>query len=117
MKVESDMQFNSINKLTKLSPTNPQIGLVWFQFLEILMWLAFKKYYEIEKCGSYVEAIRLLNKNHIEPIFTGQFSLNATGDAPKIPETLHSEWRHQKYWNEEVDNLYKSHKELFEKLF
>ena len=81
------------------------------------MRLAFKRYYEIDKCGSYVEAIWLLNKNHIEPIFTGQFSLNASGDAPKIPETFHSDWRHQKYWNEEVDNLYKSHKELFEKLF
>jgi len=35
--------------------------------------LAFKKYFELGKCGSYVEAIKLLNKNHIEPIFSGSF--------------------------------------------
>ncbi len=116
MMVESDMQFNSINKRTKMTPTNPQIGLVWFQFLEILMRLAFKKYFDLGKCGSYSEAIRLLNKNHIDPIFGGNFS-ESIGDAPKLPSRYHYEWRHQVYWNEEVDNLYKSHKELFERVF
>lgn len=51
------------------------------------MWLAFKKYYDLGKCGSYVEAIWLLNKNHIEPIFSGNLLSNTTSkaDAPKIP--------------------------------
>lgn len=30
---------------------------------------------------------------------------------------MHSQWRHSRYWNEEIDNLFKSHKSLFETLF
>mgnify|MGYP006951861845 CR=1 FL=1 len=60
------------------------------------MRLAFKKYYDLGKCGSYVEAIRLLNKNHIEPIFSGNLLANTSSkaDAPKIPSQFHNEWRH-----------------------
>lgn len=57
------------------------------------MRLAFKKYFELGKCGSYVEAIRLLNKNHIEPIFTGAFESANSGDV-FLPKQFHSEWRH-----------------------
>lgn len=38
-------------------------------------------------------------------------------EGPKLPSTFAYEWRHHRYWCEEVDNLYKSHKDLFEKVF
>ncbi len=42
----SDTEFLSINKRTKPSNLNPGLALVRFQFMEILMRLAFKRYDE-----------------------------------------------------------------------
>ena len=66
------------------------------------------------------EAIKMLNDKNILPIFDKSIIFNESddegGDA-KIPREPHQKWRRDKYWCEEVDNLFKSHKDLFEKLF
>ena len=43
---QSDTEFITMNKRTKPSPLNPGVALIRFQFLEVLMRLAFKRYEE-----------------------------------------------------------------------
>ena len=54
----------------------------------------------------------------IFPIFDKSMPLyyDDSGDA-KIPRERHVEFRHNKYWCEPVDNLYKSHRSFFEDLY
>ena len=45
----SDTEFISMNKRSKATAMNPGVALVRFQFMEILMRLAIKRYYEESK--------------------------------------------------------------------
>jgi len=58
-----------MNKRSKPTPTNPGVALVRFQFLEILMRLAFKRYEETKEASSKGEAIRLLHEKNLLPHF------------------------------------------------
>ena len=52
----SDTEFLAINKRSKATNLNPGVALVRFQFMEILMRLAFKKYDEsTHLCSSFSE--------------------------------------------------------------
>jgi hypothetical protein len=109
----SDTEFISINKRTKPSNLNPGLALVRFQLMEILMRLAFKRYEEstfnhtlnyflAKEASSKSEAVRLMYEKNLLPNY-------GTMDPQK--------WRDERYWNEEVDNLYKSHYPIFDKLY
>lgn len=91
-----------MNKRNKTSYLNPGVALVRYQFLEILARLALKRYEDTKIANSKGEAIKLMYENHLYP-FYGK-------DDPQ-------KFRDDKYWVEEVDNIYKSHIQLFEYLY
>ena len=109
----SDTEFISMNKRSKATPLNPGNAIIRWQFLEILMRLAFRRYedskyfhitYFIAKeASSKPEAIRMLYENNLKPYYFEQL------DTQK--------WRSERYWNEKVDNLLKAHYPLFNYIF
>ena len=80
--------------------------------------IAIKKYKVWKKFPTESSAIRQMMLDSINPIFDKSAPLfyDDSGDA-KIPRERHIEFRHNKYWCEEVDNLYKSHRSFFEDLY
>ena len=99
---ESDTQFLTLNKRSKNTYLNPGVALVRFQFLEILLRLAFKRYEETKMVETKSEAVRMMINRNLLPYYGKQ-------NAQKF--------RDERYWNEEVDNVYKSHVTLFEYLY
>ena len=98
----SDTEFRSINKRSKPTNLNPGVALVRFQLMEILMRLAFKKYDETKEAPSKADAIKMLYEKNLVP-FYGHLN----------PQ----KWRDERYWNEEVDNVLKSHFPIFDKVY
>mmetsp|Transcript_1188 Transcript_1188/g.731 ORF Transcript_1188/g.731 Transcript_1188/m.731 type:complete len:248 (+) Transcript_1188:1537-2280(+) len=70
--------------------------------MEILMRLAFKRYEETKETNSKSEAVRMMYEKNLLPNFG---HLNP------------QEWREERYWNEEVDNVFKAHFPIFDKLY
>jgi hypothetical protein len=99
---ESDTQFLTLNKRSKPSNLNPGVALIRFQFLEIIVRLALKRYEDTKIASSKSEAIKMVYERNLYPSF-------GKDDSQKF--------RDERYWNEEVDNLLKSHVQLFEYLY
>lgn len=99
---ESDTQFLTLNKRAKNSYLNPGVALIRFQLLEILVRLAFKRYEDTKIVESKSEAVRMMIDKNLVPFY-------GKNDAQRF--------RNERYWNEEVDNLFKSHAVLFETLY
>lgn len=99
---ESDTLFLTMNKRNKNSYLNPGVALIRYQFLEILTRLALKRYEDTKQASSKAEAILMMYEKNLYPSF-GK-------DHPQ-------KFRDERYWVEEVDNLYKSHIQLFEYLY
>jgi hypothetical protein len=114
MRVESEVKWSETVSRHKSTKTNPQIGLVRFQFLEIIMKLGFKRFLGIGECKTHAEAVKNMVRLIFKPIYDKQ---NASEEEEKFPTESLSVFREERYWKEEVDNLFKSHKEVFEKLF
>ena len=98
---ESDTLFLTMNKRSKNHYLNPGVALVRFQFLEILARLALKRYEDTNIAKSKGEAIKIMYERNIYPSYK---------EDPQ-------QFRNEKYWVEEVDNIYKSHLPLMEYLF
>lgn len=97
-----DTAFLQIVRNSKASALNPGNGLIRYQFLEIIMRLAFKRYEESKEVATKLEAVQ-------------QFvQLNLKDSYQNVDTQV---WRKTRYWNEEVDNLYKSHLPIWEHLF
>ena len=67
---ESDTQFinvtkNNWPKVTMLSPAN---SLIWFQFLEIIIWLGIRRYFETGQLKTPVDAMTEVFKVHINKV-------------------------------------------------
>ena len=99
---ESDTQFLTMNKRSKNSYLNPGVALIRFQFLEILVRLALKRYEETGITNNKAEAVKLMYEKNLIPFYSK--------DDPQ-------KFRDNRYWNGEVDNIFKSHLQLFEYLF
>ena len=99
---ESDTQFLTMNKRSKNSYLNPGVALIRFQFLEILVRLAIKRYEETGLTNSKAEAVKMMYERNLIPFYS-------KNDPQKF--------RDERYWNEEVDNIFKSHLQLFEYLY
>lgn len=91
-----------MNKRSKNSYLNPGVALIRYQFLEILARLALKRYEDTKQASSKGEAIKMMYEKNLFPLFGKE-------DSQKF--------RDEKYWVEEVDNLYKSHIQIFEYLY
>ncbi len=61
----SDTEFISINKRNKVSPMNPGVAIIRFQFLEILMRLALRRYDETKQAPNKGESIKMMIKNNL----------------------------------------------------
>lgn len=99
---ESDTIFLTLNKRSKNSYLNPGVALIRFQFLEVLVRLALKRYDDTKAASSKAEAIKMMYERNLYPSF-GK-------DHPQ-------KFRDERYWVEEVDNIFKSHVTLFEYLY
>ena len=99
---ESDTQFLTMNKRSKNSYLNPGVALIRFQFLEILTRLALKRYDETNISSTKAEAIKMMYEKNLLQYYSKD-------DPQKFRDT--------RYWNEEVDNIFKSHLQLFEYLY
>lgn len=91
-----------MNKRSKNTYLNPGVALIRYQFLEILTRLAIKRYEETKIASTKAEAIKMMYEKNLFPYFGKQ-----------NPQAF----RDNRYWNEEVDNIYKSHLQLFEYLY
>mmetsp|Transcript_4556 Transcript_4556/g.3830 ORF Transcript_4556/g.3830 Transcript_4556/m.3830 type:complete len:190 (+) Transcript_4556:590-1159(+) len=91
-----------MNKRAKPTTLNPGVALVRFQFLEILARLALKRYEDTGIAKSKGEAIKQMHERNLYPFF-----------CIEDPQSF----RDEKYWVEEVDNVFKSHIAIFEYLF
>ncbi len=98
----SDTEFITMNKRTKASPLIPGVALVRFQFIEVLMRLAFKRYEETKVATSKAEAVSMMLRANLAKHYS-----NVGGQK----------WREERYWNEEVDNVLKSHFPILDKLY
>ena len=96
---ESDTLFLTINKRSKVTPLNPGTSLIRFQFLEIVMRLGLKKETYIKNLGDRMQ--KFLNKYIVQTM--------------KIEKAQDFRWN--KYWNEQVDNLYKFHMKLLQEVY
>jgi len=91
-----------MNKRAKATYLNPGVALVRFQFLEILIRLALKRYEDTGLVKSKGEAVTMMLEKNLYPSYERE-----------DPQ----DFRDNKYWCEEVDNIFKSHVQLFEYLF
>lgn len=128
VQVQADVDFNAISprKIQKTRElwvsndtpaTTPTNGLIRCKFLEFVMRTGIKKYDKETETPD--EAIKKMIDNHFTPIFElGQEALKQVeGSDAKLPTEPASKWRRKKYWCERVDNVYKSHSQIFKKLF
>lgn len=96
---EADTVFLVINKRYKPHKMNPGNALIRYQFLEILLRLGLKK---AGKSTAFGEVM----KNFIEDDVVPTHKMLKAQD-----------FREKYYWNEYIDNLYKSHAKLLEELY
>ncbi|CDW85738.1 UNKNOWN [Stylonychia lemnae] len=100
---DTDMFFIIVNSIKK-GEINPANGLVRYQFLEIMMRVALKKYHSSGFCKTQSEAVaKLIDKNFM-PIQNSILYQN------------HG-WRTQRYWNEGCDNALKAFRPLLEWIY
>lgn len=66
------------------------------------MRLSFKRYEETKEASSKSEAVRMMYERNLLPHYG---HLNP------------QKWREERYWNEEVDNIYKAHFPIFDKIY
>eukprot|EP00347_Sterkiella_histriomuscorum_P020671 403336916 len=99
---DADRYFITVNS-NKRGPLIPANALVRFQFVEILLRLAIKKFFESQLAQTESQAFQLLIDNHI------------------IPATSHiiksQEWRKTILWNEQVDNILKAYLPVFQHVY
>lgn len=65
----SDTEFITMNKRSKNTPQNPGTAIVRYQFMEILMRLAFRRYEETKEAKSKGEAVKMMFEKNIFPQF------------------------------------------------
>lgn len=99
---DSDLKF--IATYTKTDPAmmknprNPDRMLVRYQFLEIWVRLADQKFIQNGLASTFPEALEKTLNEHVLP-YVNQ------NDQYFVPQ----KWREERYWNEEVDTVYKSY--------
>ena len=88
----SDILFKQINGRGSDS-SNPMVSLVRYEFLEILFRIAILRYFDTKEVQTRVEAVEKLFTDHVE----------------KYSNDINSKkWREERYWTEDVDNIYKA---------
>eukprot|EP00347_Sterkiella_histriomuscorum_P017331 403349792 len=88
----------------------PEKALVRFQFLEILMKAAIKRYFESGDVESELEAIDILESSHLRPIKDGS---DSSLQMMMRYNYNQQRWRQERFWNEPCDNILKAFAPLF----
>ncbi|KAL4499138.1 hypothetical protein ABPG72_017040 [Tetrahymena utriculariae] len=102
----SDIEFNFIatNAQKEKHPRNPDKALIRFQFMEVLVRLAFDKYIKNKTFSSFSEAFKqILNEEDLLKV------LMASNDPQK--------WRENRLWTTQCDTLIKNNMEFFKKIY
>lgn len=100
---ENDLLFYQMNKTGgEATFLNPGVALIRYQFLEILLRLAIKRYLDTNTAKSIAESVRMLYAYNLKPTY-GHFASQA--------------FRDMKFWNEEIDNFFKVHLDIIDHLY
>lgn len=106
---DNDRIFITVNA-NKKAPLIPANSLVRYQFVEIILRLAFKRYFDSGEEFTEADALKKVHMEHLQKYQNKMMSDNAyILDFQK--------WREDRYYNEDVDNILKAYKPLFEHLF
>ena len=98
---DGDTLFLTVNG-KRQTPMNPATALVRHQFMEILLRLALKRFYEPKIAQSEPEAVNMA---------FDEYFVQRCSDYD-----VHG-WRQERYWNEEADNFLKAHLPLLMDLY
>lgn len=107
---DADLKF--IATYTKTDPAlmknyrNPDRMLVRYQFLEIWVRLADQKFIGNGVVNNFPDAVEKVLSEHVIPY------INAND-----PHFAPQKWREERYWNEEVDTVYKSYLPIVQVLY
>jgi len=107
---DADLKF--ITTVTKTDPAlmknprNPERMLVRYQFLEIWVRLADQKFLTSGIAANFPEAVEKVLNEHLIPYIN-------TMDQYFLPQ----KWREERYWNEDVDTVYKSYLPIAQSLY
>ena len=99
---EMDILFITTNTVSVKLPFNPDRALVRYQFMEILVRIAFDKYLKNKLCDSPSEAVRRLFQEH-------------TLKAMSL-HNIHG-WRESRLWNEKCDLVLKAYSVLLKDIY
>ncbi|CDW85718.1 UNKNOWN [Stylonychia lemnae] len=95
---DSDRYFITVNA-NKRGPFIPANALVRCQFMEILIRLAVKRYFESQLAPNEASAVQMMIDNNLNP--TSDHIIRA------------QQWRRKFLWNEQCDNLLKAYMPVF----
>lgn len=88
------------------NPRNPDRMLVRYQFLEVWVRLADQKFISTGTVNTFPEAVDKLLNDHVLPYINANTSI-----------FLSQKWREERYWNEQVDTVYKSYLPIMQGLY
>jgi len=110
---QSDMDtlFIAVNSATKQTPLVPANALTRFQFMEFFLRVASKKFVESMILLTFLDKV---SDNEVQAIY----KMNNEIILPYFKRLTNShQWRLSRYWNEQCDNFYKAHMDLFQHLY
>ena len=98
----TEVKSNAIDKQDRKKNQNIPDNIIRHQFMMLLVKIAKDKYFRTKQIPSVVEAVDYSFEHHYD-FYLNQFKNN--------------KWREERYYNEEVDNILKSHIPIFDALF
>ena len=98
----TEVKSNAIDKQDRKKNQNIPDNIIRHQFMMLLVKIAKDKYFRTKQIPSVVEAVDYSFEHHYD-FYLNQFRNN--------------KWREERYYNEEVDNILKSHIPIFDALF
>ena len=98
----TEVKSNAIDKQDRKKNQNIPDNIIRHQFMMLLVKIAKDKYFRTKQISSLVEAVEYSFEHHYD-FYLNQFRNN--------------KWREERYYNEEVDNILKSHIPIFDALF
>ena len=108
--MDMDLTFSGVKGRPKIAKFQPKTALVRFEFLELFFRLAIKRYFD---SIIYINCIAK-EVDTEEAAVERFFTINI---APNCSQFNCQQFRNNRYWNEECDNILKSHISLFDSLY
>ena len=105
-----DLTFSTVKGRQKTTKFQPRTALVRFEFMELFLRLAIRRYFD-----SIFQTLCLAKEINSEYEALEKFF--EQNMIPNCSQFNSQEFRDKRYWNEECDNILKSHIALFDHLY